>query len=780
MFSEKMPLRGSGNMQTTFHVRLLRLLDALKSIERLILTQAFRIDADDTSTGALPALSRPPSRTDRDREIIDMSVEHAQITGGISKTTPADDDDAELQAAIKMSLGQELPDQENGITGTGQQFGPATKPFYDPAQWAVAPIASSREMVDHPPPAKRRRVEGEPVLLRGSKDSGYLAALLTIFHSIPLARQALLLPSLSILSYGYDPNWWSGSSDENRKSLTLNANDNSERNRLNLLAEVQCLMAFLDGTKRAYGSVDALSDLYQYRSYPAEGPFSRFLEAWKAAAMAEFSDEPLTQIFTSTAMKSMGPEDTPISKDLICLEPPVNRIEGQLLVDLLDTTVWNDNLENLDDVWISHCAEVFTIRMYDPGKKEEGLLLTTSPIWFPDRYMWECRERSQEMRKQMQGIRKEISHYTSLQRRFQFLWSPDKKTMSVKEVLEAAAKSTPAAMADRHSIDREDYKLTAANTESVKSEVDVILDKIEQKLDALEDRKEELASGMQKLAQQLTTASDDTSEPPFNKYFLQGVSTKPELVYVRHRNSDLLGLDDDDASSRSEWQWWKLSWSNGSSSDPAHPPVIGPVTQVEAQAATNNTNGAQVSGLSSHSVSKISEEEVIEAAKVESNSVVMVYANQNAINFEGTPVSQALQQFIKQDNLMFERECRGEEPSVEVDSDDTFENVPLSDSQGASHLDREMTPMSINSPPRDEDGQPSPKRPKSSDADWRPLDEQPPSYEDSVVQEMQEKPKNKIGLYAEVLMEKYGNGAAPASQQDDGVVHIEHSHELPR
>jgi hypothetical protein len=741
--------------------------------ERLILTQAFRIDADDTSTGALPAMSRPPSRADHD--IIDMSAEHAQITGGMNKTTQAaDDDDAQLQAAIKMSLGQDMPEQENGVTGTGQQFGAATKPFYDPNQWAVTTVASSREMVDHPPPAKRRRVEGQPALLRGSRESGYLAALLTILHSIPLAREALLLPSLNIAAYGYDQHWWSGSSDENRKSLTLDANPDSDRNRINLLAEVQCLMAFLDGTKRAYGSVDALADLQAYRSYPAESYFSKFYEAWKAAAMAECRDEPLTQIFNSTAMKAVNSDEEPISKDLVCLEPPTNRYDGQLLVDLLDTTVWNDNANDMDDVWISHSAEVFTIRMHDPEKKDEGLRLTTSPVWFPDRYMWECRERTREMRRQLQAIRRDIHRYTSLQRRFQFLSGPDRKSISIKDILEAAAKSTAAATTELPSSDVTDA-ITSGDVEAVQPQVDAILNKIEQKLEALDKMKVDLDAQMRVIRQQLTTASDDPSEPPYNKYVLQGVSTKPEVVYVRHRNPDLLGLDDGDAA-RSEWQWWKLTWSNNSSSEPSHPPMIGPVTQAQAQAAGNGLPGG-----ASYSVSKITEEDVIEAAKVENHSVVMVYANQNAMNFECTPVSQALQLFIKQDNLMFERECRGEERKVELDSDDAFDNVLLTDNKATSRLEREMTPMSVTSPPRDEDGQPSPKRPKSSDNDWRPFDEQPPSYEESVVQpEMQEKPKNKIGQYAEILLEKYGNGDASTSQHDNGVVHIEHSHELPR
>lgn len=723
-------------------------------------------------------MSRPPSPADR--VVHDLSDTHAQVTTNLKKTTTHEqDEDADMQRAINASLGQEMPDQENGVTGTGQQFGPATQPYYEPSKWSIMPVATSRELINHPPPSKRRRIDGEPAFLRGSRETGYLAALLTIYHSIPLAKEALLLPSLPILAYGYDQNWWNGSSDENRRSLTVTADANSDKNRLNLLAEVQCLMAFLDDTKRAYGSVDALADLYAMRTFQHDTPFSKFLEAWRAAAMGECPHEQLTQIFTSTAMKSVGPEDTPISKDLVCLEPPVNRMDGQQLVDLLDTTVWFDSTESLDDVWISHCAEIFTIHMHDPGNKDEGLQLTTSAVWFPDRYMWACRDVTREMRRQMQVIRKEISHYTSLQRRFQLLWSPDRKTVSVRDVLEAAAKSTSMATQDRYSSDRPNDMLAQADADGVQPGIQALLESIENKLDALEDRKLELQAQMQEIGRQLTQASDDPSQPPFNKYVLQGVSTKPEVTYVRRRNPDLLDLENDGPDPRAEWQWWRISWETSTQSTPVHPPMIGPVTQAQAEATKSSINewNNDEERPATYSIVKVSEQDVIEAAKTEHNSIVMVYANQNAMSFEGAPMSQALRHFINQDNILFEREIRDADRHVETGPEDAFENVPLDDRQN-----REMTPMSVSSPHRDEDGQPSPKRPKSSEVEWKPLDESLPSYEDSLSHpEMQQRPQNKIGMHAEKLMERYGNGESiEAEQADSGVVHVEHSKELPR
>ena len=724
-------------------------------------------------------MSRPPSRADK--PILDLTSEHAQASASVNYTQEQDED-AELQRAIKMSLGQEIQGQENGVTGAGQQFGPALRDNYDMSKWSVAK-ASSREIVDHPQPAKRRRIEGEPAFLRGSRETGYLAPLLTIFHSIPLAREALLFPSLEVTTYGYVPDWWSGNSDENRKSLTLQNDHQSGTDQLNFLAEVQCLMAFLDNTKRAYGSVDALADLYGLRSFRSETNFTKFLEAWKAVAIGECPQEQLTQIFSSTAMKSLSPDAPPLSKELVCLEPQVNRADGQLLVDLLDTTVWNDNADILDDVWISECAEVFTIHMYDPGQMNEGLLLTPSPVWFPDRYMWHCRDLTREMRQEIQVVRKEINKYSALQWKCQYIPGPSGKRLSIQDVLNAASKSSSSATTDRVASDRAGSQSSIADVSNLDFEVQAIIDRIDEKLDALEQAKEELQKQLLQMSRQLTQPSEDTSQPPYKKYVLQGVSTKPHITYVRRRNPDLLGLDDDSSSARQEWQWWRMSWADSSGSEPTHPPVIGPLTQSQVDAAktANGAGSHEADNALPYSIIKVSEEDVIEAAKTEHNAVVLVYANQNAMDFKGDSISEGLGRFVNQDNIMFERECADEVRNAEWGSEETFENVTLNANEDPGSADREMTPISGNSPHRDELGQPSPKRPKSSDADWKQEDD-PPSYDDTVAQpEMQERPKNKIGIYADQLLERYGNGAqSDDTQADKGVVVVEHSTELPR
>jgi hypothetical protein len=211
------------------------------------------------------------------------------------------------------------------------------------------------------------------------------------------------------------------------------------------------------------------------------------------------------------------------------------------------------------------------------------------------------------------------------------------------------------------------------------------------------------------------------------------------------------------------------------------------LTQAQAEASHPNQNGdtaSQDGDSKAFAIVKVSEQDVIEAAETEHNSVVLVYANEHAMNFRGGEISGALRHFISQDNVMFERECQKENmgSQPDLDQDVPFENVSLDDPPDAEHIGREMTPMSMNSH-RDEDGQPSPKRPKSgSDEDWKIQGELPPSYEETFEQsQTQEIQKNKIGIYADQLLEKYGSDGLKEQQEPVvDVLQFEHSKELPR
>ncbi|EXJ79672.1 hypothetical protein A1O3_07952 [Capronia epimyces CBS 606.96] len=732
-------------------------------------------------------MSRPPSRADNNRPLLDLSSDHATASASAVKTLKEQEEmnDPALQRAMEESLRQNLPAQENGVTVADTHFGPAVRDYYDPSNWAMTTFSSSREIVDHPAPSKRRRIGDEPAFLRGSKETDYLGPLLTIYHSIPLAREALLMPSLKIHNYGYDGSWWSGSSNENTKAISADSALQIDKDDCNLLAEVQCLMAFLDGTNRAYGSIDALADLQAVRRTNEELNFLRCLTAWSNAALRQAPQEQLTQIFTSVAMKNTGPGDSPPEeRSLLHVQAPINRIPGESLVDLLDHTVWNDAMGILDDVWIDRCAEVFTVQVRDPNNGKSALDLTIDPLWYPDRYMYECREVMQHIRKQLQLIRREIEQCTNIQRRCEVLKLPDKRVLKTREVLDAAAKISTVAVSPR-SISNSRFTGPAGSTESsvtqpdlkqIKSELNSIVQRIGQKLQSLEQKKTELNRKSRQIALNLTKPTPQNPNFPYRKYTLQGVSTKPEITYLRLPNKDLLHLDDDqDNSGGSAYQWWRCSWLQDDSQT-LYPSVtiMGPVTQAQAEAAKREQNASVENndgdgGSKPYSVSKISESEVLEAARREHSSVLLVYANENAMHFKGSELSRPLRIFVDRDNQAFTEELQQEAGSLsnlagEGEIEAEFEDVPLIDRTRSSSSAREFTPMSTSTPGRDEDGQPSPKRarggysPKCAD--------QPPSYEESVgKQEMQERRGNKIGLYAEQMLQKYGEEANQSTKE---------------
>lgn len=761
--------------------------------------------ADDSSTGAMPA-TRPPSPADN--KIVDLSHAHAQASAAADKDDEMND--TELQRAINLSLGKpEMAEQENGVTGAGQQFGPATRQNYEPSQWSMVPVATSRELVDHPPPPKRRRIEGQPAFLRPSQDTGYLAALLTIYHSIPLAREALLNPGIKVLAYGHDPAWWSGSSDENRKSLSMETDSNADKDKINLLAEVQCLMAFLDGTKRAYGGVDALSDLNALRNfrYMSSTQFSSFLEAWRDSALTHPTQEEFAQVFSSTAVKNVEP-DPPLTRDMVCVEAQVNRTPGQLLMNLLDSTVWDDTLDQLEDVWISRAADVFTIRLYDPAQLAEGLDLTAPAIWYPDRYTWDLRDQTRRMRQEIQEISKHVNQLEIQQRRLGSFMRHDRRPVRAREVLEAAAKASKTALEDRYNEHRPSEDLDGLDVTSVEQHIQAVLQRVEDKIQNLEQKRIVLSERIRDISMQYTEPGDDPDEPPYMKYVLQGVATKPEIMYVRERNQDLLGLDDEEDGERQEYQWWRIQWSQHARSQDhtaVRPPMIGPVTQAQALGGSNGASTRATADDAPYSVTPVSEQDVIEAARMEHHSVVLVYASEEAMNYENKPLSPALRQFVEQDNGHFANELQ--EIAAAEQGVAAWEDVALNDGSGVQvRPDREMTPMSTSTTTthRGEDGQPSPKRPRSSDDSWSTKaqqqaqtqqDEGPPSYDEAigggspVVPEMQEKSHNhKIGLYAEQMLERYGNGdgtgkAGPGGDQGEAggdAVHVERATDLPR
>ncbi|RQM06475.1 hypothetical protein DH86_00002337, partial [Scytalidium sp. 3C] len=183
--------------------------------------QALNEYFDNTESTQIPqyghfdtAPSRPPSRTSNNKsplsKAVDLTSEHVAANSRTSLTQ----NDRDLEQALAASRAEAgLPPQESGVIGTDQvYFGPATRTQYEEGKWDMVPIGKSsvQEILFDPEPTERKREIDAPAFLKPAVEDHRLAALLTIYHEIPLAREIFLDRMDVSPSYGFNQEWWSG------------------------------------------------------------------------------------------------------------------------------------------------------------------------------------------------------------------------------------------------------------------------------------------------------------------------------------------------------------------------------------------------------------------------------------------------------------------------------------------------------------------------------------------------------------------------------------------
>ncbi|KAL4884177.1 ubiquitin interaction motif protein [Aspergillus karnatakaensis] len=555
-----------------------------------------------------------------------------------SGLTIAEQEERNLQQAVAMSLNADLGQQETGVTSSNQNFSRATRDHYDEGAWAMTLFNSSaREIVISPDPVDRKRQPNEPAFIRPTENSLHLNGLLTIFHAIPLAREALLLRNKILSNYGHDAQWWNGQPINLPKIVTINEAQDGDTEWDDILHESQRIMAFLDSTTRAFGSSDALAGLKAMSTFDAESSVSKFLEAWQESALRADPGNPLSMVFSSMAYKRplqfedtpMDADDSPIDKEFFTLEPYIEAIHGQTLYDVLDGTMWADSPgEELDDVWLEHVADILTIRLDSVDAAAKAVDVKVPAAFYPDRYLASCREVAREYRIQRLQIREEILKLRTLMDRFSV--SKGQK-LSSQVILEKAADAAtklvqaPADTAAEDSIGGLSHKLKA------------ISQRIEGKLKELDDRQQQALETLRSCSKFLTEPSHSPGEPPVHKYTLRGVCTEPHVTYVLRRNV----LDKPDEPASDDYQWWRLSFS------------VDDARSRQAQARNNSAPNADVIGYTAR---KVREVEVLRAAREESKNVLLVYANSNAMGYKEEALPGALENFINTDNAAFDTE----------------------------------------------------------------------------------------------------------------------------
>ncbi|KAL4903931.1 hypothetical protein BDW74DRAFT_155659 [Aspergillus multicolor] len=568
-----------------------------------------------------------------------------------TKATPgnglslAEQEERQLQQAVAMSLNQNLGQQETGVTTTNQNFGRATRDHYEQDDWAMTLFNSSaREIVISPDPVDRKKQPTEPAFIRPTRDSLYLSGLLTILHSIPLAREALLLRNKALSDYGKNAQWWDGQPIYLPKIVTIQEAQDGDTDWDDILYECQRLVAFLDSTNRAFGSIDALAGLKQLETYGSDRIIGTFLESWQGSAVAADPGNPLTTVFSSMAYKRPPKsndssdtvqdtliDDDPTEQEFFTLEPYVRSVHGQTLYDVLDDMIWSDTPgADLDDVWLEHVADILTIQL-DSAETAKAVDVKIPATFYPDRYLASCREIAREYRLQRLQISEDVARLQGLMDRISNPGSA--KGGTSREVLEKAADAAVSLAPST-----EPTKETTS-IQQLAAQLKAVSRKIEDKLRELESRQQQAQESLKSYSKYLTGPSTSPGEPPVHKYTLRGVCTEPHITYVLRRSIP----EDNTEPKPDDYEWWRISFS---------------VDDAKSRQAQTGRPASKEADVIGYTARKVREVEVLRAAREESKSVLLVYANSNAMSYKEEPAPAPLQRFVRDDNAAFETELQ--------------------------------------------------------------------------------------------------------------------------
>ncbi|KAJ5926829.1 hypothetical protein N7516_008602 [Penicillium verrucosum] len=601
--------------------------------------------------------SRPPSRTDiRDPEQntgYQDSVAIAPKEGSGQGLSLAQREEKELQQAVAMSLNSDIGQQETGVTLHKQpQFNKATRDHYEEGAWAMTLFnTSSEEVMISPDPEDRKRLEGEPAFIRPNPNGIYLGGFLTILHSIPpRARSVAIAEQTAIVTVTDDK---TGDSDWD-----------------DIIHETQRLMAFMDTTKRAFGSSDSLAKIKSMSSLSADSDeiVTRFLEAWHGAAIQADPENPLATIFTSHAYKKELFDEfaEPEGRKLFSLEPPVEQDNDQTLYDVLDSALWSDRPgSELEDAWLEDLAEVLVIRL-DALQKPNPVGVDIHFVFYPDRYLGSCRTFAREFRAKRQQIQEYVLKLEQLIHRYTIPVDPV-GSLTITALLEQAVRAVPVVAPEQvRESDQSSSGLAGPETMRVAEELRAIATTIESKLKELELRKQNAMESLREISKTLTEPPKSPSEPPAHKYTLRGVCTEPHVTYVLSNSNPispghLMDMDSDTENSN-DYQWWRISFSAED----------GKTRQAEKRKVQGNTTATQDGEVVGYTVRKVQETEVLQAAREESSSVLLVYASESAMNAQVDPAPSQLQGFVNRDNDAFADEFQNTPTIIFSDQEDSL------------------------------------------------------------------------------------------------------------
>jgi hypothetical protein len=320
--------------------------------------------------------------------------------------------------------------QESGLIGNQNPvFGPATKEYYDTAQWAMVPTAT--EVIPDPSPGQRRREEGHPAILKPSPRFNYLPALVAILHSIPLYRNALLATNITQRSYWMGDDWWRGSPALPARVIDTTA-ERDEAHSLDILYEAQRLMAFLDKSDRAYATVSSMLELDAWKEarVPLEDDdddLLKFLLVWSGAYEVQVPDAQLDGLIRSVV--KVGNDQV---KNFV-LDASVTRDGAKADMSIYD--VLDDSLfSGVASAHISDISKVLILRLTSATTNAQGLGCRVPATLYADRYLELNRPVIESMYSAMQQHEERLKNINATVQRLKF-HTPKKEKAKPVETL---------------------------------------------------------------------------------------------------------------------------------------------------------------------------------------------------------------------------------------------------------------------------------------------------------------------------------------------------------
>lgn len=544
--------------------------------------------------------------------------------------TSSEQEDADLQRAIAESVAAsgvqspQPPPQESGVTEADTSlpyFGPANRSGYDQNEWAM--VTLNREPQE-PSPLHRMRAPGVPAFLRcrseRSWDNHQLGAIITILHSIPAARNALLRSGKSADTYGSGPEWWKG-----KPILRPAVRAAQEAGEMNWgddakpvwAEELHRLMAFLDGTDRNYGTADMLAGAEPEGSMSSGDCEKDFFDHLRV----EVGDEESPLMATADIVKVVGDGPT-TSNEWGLLEPNFSKEQLLTAVDLY--SIWDmiffmdptsgPDIELARMAVITHPSEVMCIRF----RADDGLpsRLSIPEVFYVDRYLAAHKEELSKLQQDMSIVANGALQAQRAEQALTNFVSPDTGAPvdsvalcrdAVAEVKVKLAQLKVTARWRKHEEDRangidEDFFYVNQDEDSdtdgfeynadearckrafedmlkqVKRKQAEVEGRLESRLPSFSNmleghstltlsileiraRKANCEQVFRKLSSRFTVPSEEEKWNPTHKYTLRGLSNSHDVFYVCIRaEPDLMEVEGADDAPVSRDQWWKLGY----------------------------------------------------------------------------------------------------------------------------------------------------------------------------------------------------------------------------